>query len=146
MMSDNRFTLRAAVYLLLIAKEQVLLSRRFNTGWSDGLYCLPSGHVDGKEPLTQAMCREAREEIGVTIKAENLQFVHVMHRTSNIEYIDFFFTTATWEGEPYNAEPEKCDDVSWFPIDNLPENILPYIRQVLEDYRRGRYFSEVGWQ
>lgn len=144
-MSTERFKLHAAVYLLLIRDGQVLLLRRFNTGWSDGMYSLISGHLDGDEPLTTAMCREAQEEAGIAINPTELKFAHVMHRFSDVEYMDFFFTANTWEGEPSNTEPEKCDDMQWFPLDNLPPNILPYVRQVVEDYTAGRYFSEVGW-
>lgn len=137
--------LSSAVYLLLVRDNKVFLLRRFNTGWSDGLYTLPAGHIDGNESLTAAMCREALEETGVTIEAKDLQFVHAMHRQSNVEYLDFFFTATKWQGEPYNAEPEKSDDAGWFPLDQLPENTLPYVKQVIADYQQGRYYSEIGW-
>lgn len=144
-MVRDRFTLSAAVYLLLIRDSQVLLSRRYNTGWSDGMYSLVSGHIDGREPLTIAMSREAKEEAGITIRPQDLQFVHVMHRNSDKEYIDFFFTTDTWEGELHNAEPEKCDELQWFPLNDIPNNTLPYIKQVIHDYRNQVAFSEVDW-
>ena len=144
-MAQDRFMVRAAVYLLLIRDDKVLLLRRFNTGWSDGMYTLPAGHLDGNEPLTVAMSREAHEETGVTIKPENLTFVHAMHRQSDREYLDFFFIAHEWEGEPVNTEPEKCDEVQWFPLGALPENILPYVRQVVDGYRTGAVFSETGW-
>jgi 8-oxo-dGTP diphosphatase len=148
-MAKDRFKLSSAVYLLLVRDNKILLLRRYNTGWSDGLYSLAAGHIDGQEPLTLAMCREAKEEAGITVNPKDLAFVHVMHRIDRLgdkkEYLDFFFTASNWEGEPYNAEPEKCDDIQWFELDNLPENILPYIRQVIEDFKNGVYFSETGW-
>lgn len=142
----DRFSLNAAVYLLLIRDDEVLLSRRYKTGWSDGMYSLVSGHADGGEPLTLAMCREAKEETGIVIDPKDLVFAHVMHRNSNREYVDFFFTTSKWAGEPRNTEPDKCDELAWFPIDNMPENTLPYIKKVIEDSRKGVAFSEVDWQ
>ena len=54
-MSTTRFTLRSAVYLLLIKENQILLLRRFNTGWQDGKYSVPAGHLDGGETVKQAM-------------------------------------------------------------------------------------------
>lgn len=145
MAKKDRFQLSSAVYLLLIKDGRILLSRRHNTGWMDGMYSLVSGHLDGGEPLTSAMCREAEEEAGIVISPADLSFVHAMHRASDVEYMDFFFTASGWKGEPYNAEPEKCDDMQWFPLDALPDNILPYVRQVLEDHRNGIAFSEIGW-
>ena len=63
-MSLARFMVRATVYLILIQKKNILLLRRFNTGWEDGNYSLISGHLDGKESVIQAMIREAEEEAG----------------------------------------------------------------------------------
>jgi 8-oxo-dGTP diphosphatase len=149
-MSVERFRIYSAVYILLIKDDKVLLLRRFNTGWSDGLYTVPSGHIDGNESLTAAAIREAREEAGVQIKSEDLAFLHVMHRKDHAgdkrEYLDFFFTAEKWEDEPHNAEPEKCDDAQWYPIDNLPDNILPYVGNIIHAAKTGKAFSEIGWE
>jgi len=144
-MQTDRFTLRSAVYLLLVKDGKVLLIRRYNTGWRNGEYTLPAGHVDGGVPACQEMCREAQEEIGVTIKPDELKFVHVMHQFENYEYIDFYFEATTWKGEPRNMEPEKCDDVSWFSLDDLPDNVIPNVKQMLKAYADGGHYSEKGW-
>jgi ADP-ribose pyrophosphatase YjhB (NUDIX family) len=59
--------------------------------------------------------------------------------------MDFFFLAEKWEGEPEIKEPDKCDDMSWFPINDLPENILPYVKNVIENYKDGIAFIESGW-
>ena len=94
----KRFTYIGSVYLILIHNGQVLLSRRFNTGYEDGKYGLVAGHMDGNESPTTAMIREAREEVGLKLQARDLQMVHVMHRNQEDERIDFFFTASKWEG------------------------------------------------
>lgn len=144
-MASERFKLRAAVYLLFIKNNKVLLLRRFNTGWSDGMYSLVSGHADGNESLLQAACREAKEEAGIKLAPKDLRFEHVMHRTSDVEYIDFFFVVKAWQDEPRNTEPEKCDDMQWFALDAIPDNTLPYVKRVLENYGKGIAYSEDGW-
>lgn len=145
-MSNERFTLRAAVYLILIKDEKTLLSRRFNTGWMDGKYSLIAGHLDGNETVFNTMIREAFEEAGVKVAKEDLKPVKVLHRNSgDQEYMDFFFLAEKWEGEPQVKEPNKCDDMSWFPIDSLPENTLPYVKNVIENYKDGVAFIESGW-
>lgn len=145
MTHTERFTLRAAVYLLLVKDEKVLLLRRFNTGWRDGEYTLPAGHVDGGEPVRTELCREAKEEIGVTIQPADLQFVHVMHRGEDCEYVDFYFIAKTWDGEPANCEPDKCDDLQWCALTDLPSNVIPNAKQALEMYSKGESYSEFGW-
>ena len=111
------------------------------------MYALPAGHVDDKESVTVAMIREAREEVGVIIDASNLSFVHVMNRIreSGTETVDFFFSCENFDGEPKNLEPDKCDDLQWFPLDNLPENTAAFLRQAIPCIRRRQPYSEFGW-
>lgn len=143
----ERFTLRAAAYLLLFHEGQILLSRRFHTGWHDGEYSLVAGHLDGDETVVDTMIREAKEEAGITVKPEDLQVVHTMHRIlkGEYEYIDFYLTAKTWTGEITNLEPNKCDELGWFSLEKLPSNTLPHIRQVLDCYNKHITFSEMNF-
>ena len=134
-----------AVHLLFITDRRVLLLRRFNTGWGDGLYSVPAGHVDLGESVTQAGLREAYEETGARLVAEDLAFVHVMHRRSDEYRVDFFLRVEHWTGTLSNREPDKCDDLAWFPINALPVNTVPYVRQALSHVLQGITFSEFGW-
>lgn len=145
-MPNERFKLIPAVYLVLRKDNQVLLLRRANTGYQDGKYGLVAGHLDGDELATAAMVREAKEEAGVTVRPEDLRFAHVAHRLSRNqpgqERVDIFFEATEWQGEVVNVEPEKCDDLSWFDIDDLPENMLPFVKLVLTDIAQGKQYSE----
>lgn len=58
MINTERFTVKSATYLMPLKDNQILLSRRFNTGWMDGMYSLISGHLDGNESVNDAMIRE----------------------------------------------------------------------------------------
>jgi 8-oxo-dGTP diphosphatase len=109
MPSDTRFTAPVAVHLFLIRDGSVLLLRRANTGYEDGNYSVPAGHLDGGEEVTVAAIREAREEIGIVLARRDVSVVGVMHRRSDVESIDFFLVASTWTGEIVNAEPHKCD-------------------------------------
>jgi len=68
-----------------------------------------------------------------------------MHRRSLEEWIDFFFTTHFWQGEPRLMEPEKCDDLQWFRLTHLPKNVVPYVGVAVEQYLQGVSFSVFGW-
>ena len=134
-----------AVHLLFIKDGNILLLRRFNTGYEDGNYSLVAGHLEAGETVTQTAIREAQEEAGVQIAPENIEVAHVIHRKSNDERIDFFVQVKAWDGEICNMEPDKCDDLSWFPIQCLPVNMIPYVRFGLENYQKGVFYSEYGW-
>jgi len=136
-------------YLTLLKNNKILLLRRFNTGYGDGNYSMVAGHVEAGENFTQCIIREAEEEAGILLKPEDLQVVHVMHRNSgtaeNIERVDVFFIAKKWGGKIINKEPHKCDDLSWFDLDNIPENIIPYIKQAIDGIKNKVYYSEHGW-
>jgi len=124
----------------------VLLSRRFNTGYEDGNYSVPAGHLEGDETVVQAAIRETHEEIGVALRPDDVRVVGVMHRKSGDERVDFFVVASSWTGEPVNCEPEKCDELTWFSLDTLPANTIPYIGRALGNCSNGQvWFEEYGW-
>lgn len=144
--SKKRFKLIPTVYLILMKENKILLARRYNTGFHDGEYSFPAGHLDGGETLTQALVREAREEIGVGLDLGNLELAHVMHRKEPTEErVNFFFVAQRWLGEPKIMEPNKCDDLSWHGVNQLPENVIPYIKKAISCLQRGIFYSEFGW-
>lgn len=139
-----------ASYLVLIRDNKILMLRRFNTGYEDGKYSLVAGHVDSGETFTQCMIREAKEEVGIMLKPKNLKIAHLMHRNSgtdiNNERVDLFFTSENWDGKIENKEPNKCDDLSWFDLDNIPQNTIPYIEQAIDCIKNKVFYSEHGWR
>lgn len=141
----KRFGQIATSHLFLIKGNKILLLRRFNTGYQDGNYSAPAGHIEGNETARETMVREAKEEVEIEIKREDLKVVHVMHRNENEERIDFFFTIKNWKGEPQIMEPHKCDDLNWFELDDLPNNIVPYIKQAINCFLKNIFYSEYGW-
>ncbi len=145
-MQKERFKLVPTSHLILTNDNKILLLRRFNTGYEDGNYSVVAGHLDGNETFLQAMVREASEEAGITIKEEDLEVVHVMHRKGpGEERIDFFIKANAWEGEPRIMETQRCDDLKWFGIDSLPSNVIAYVKQAIENFRRRVFYSEHGW-
>jgi len=135
-----------AVHLFFIRQQQILLLRRYNTGYEDGNYSVVAGHVEAGETVTQAAMREAREEAGVTITPQDISVLQVMHRKSEEERVDFFVLIKNWRGEIVNQEPQKCDDLNWFALPQLPHNTIPYVKSAIENYRNGIFYSEFGWQ
>lgn len=141
----ERFRAPVAVHLFLVRNREILLLRRFNTGYEDGNYSVVAGHLDGGETVLDAIGREAWEEAGIRLDPATTQVVGVMHRRSNDERIDFFVLSTTWTGEVTNQEPEKCDDLRWFPLDDLPPNLIPYVRSAIDAWQSGRWFTSFGF-
>lgn len=142
----QRFGLVAAVHLFLLQNDRILLLRRFNTGYEDGNFSVPAGHLDGNEEVITAAIREAYEEVGVRIRPEAVEVVGVMHRRADDERVDFFVAVRQWAGEITNFEPHKCDLLEWYALRDLPPNVIPYVRQAISNYQSGQWFDSFGWE
>jgi 8-oxo-dGTP diphosphatase len=135
-----------AVYLLLKKGGDILLMRRQGSGYFDGWYSVPAGHVDADELPLAGLVREVKEELGITIDPKDTRLVHTMYRTKHDETgdrVDLFFETEKWSGEPAIMEPHKCDDIRWFPLNALPENIVPCVKSAIQSVEKGVVYSEI---
>ncbi len=134
------------VYGLLRQGDTVLLQKRQNTGFGDGFYSLIGGHVDAGENVREALLREAREEIGVSILPDEARFSLFLHRkTPKGVFLNFFFEVSNWRGIPAICEPHKASDLAFFNAQNLPENTLDYIRHAIDCIQRSVREDYLGW-
>ncbi|MER7796732.1 NUDIX domain-containing protein [Microbacterium sp. NPDC096154] len=149
--AHGRFTVIPAVYVLLRRGDEVLLQLREGTGYYDGHWAAgAAGHVERGESLLDAAVRETAEELGVTVRADALQFLTLEHRTGDgaaiDERIDVFFACRSWEGEPSLVE-EKASDLRWFPLAAPPTPVVPHELVVLDAWRDGalRPITPIGF-
>lgn len=132
------------VHVVLERDGRVLMMRRAGTGFFDGLYSLPGGHMEPGESLAVAGARELLEEVGVEVEPQALTMLGVVHRRSDTNRIDFFMRAIVWRNEARIREPQKCDDLKWCGLDRLPQNTVGYVGLAL---RQGRvpWILELGW-
>jgi 8-oxo-dGTP pyrophosphatase MutT (NUDIX family) len=142
----DRFVLVPASYVLFLrevepGRREVLLQLREGTGYMDDHWATAAaGHVEQGESVFEAAAREASEELGVTDL--ELEPLCAMHRTGATgdpidERVDYFLRAVTWSGEPRIIEPDKCADLRWFELDELPTPVVPHELQVIEALRDG---------
>lgn len=142
----NKYPL--AIHIFFIDGDKVLLSLRENTGYEDGKYSVVAGHVESGESIIDAGIREAKEEVGVTITPYHFRIVGSMHRKSDDERIDYFAVVEHWTGEIKNCEKNKCGGLDWYPISELPHNVIPYIKTALTKTfieKKELWYEEFGW-
>lgn len=140
-MATSQWTTTLKVRLILYHKGEILLLRQ--TKANGGNYTLVGGTIEPGETATQSLIREAREEAGILLRAEDLQLAHVLHkRTRNGHRVTLYFKATRWEGRLRSREPEKFKEVRWFPLKNLPKNLTNTVRHVLAQYRQGKMYSE----
>ncbi|NOV03035.1 NUDIX hydrolase [Paenibacillus planticolens] len=139
--------LYGSVHILFYRNDEVLLLKRQNTGFQDGNWSVVAGRMDGHEEVVAAAIREAKEEAGVDILPEQLTVIGMMHRkNTSSEWVDFFLIAREWNGEITNMEPEKCEQLKWFHMHELPDNMVSYIRLAVEHNQEALWFESVGWR
>jgi mutator protein MutT len=146
----ERYLSKIAVFLILTRETEngteMLLQRRYNTNYMDGFYDMScSGHVEAGETMTQALVRETSEELGINIKESDLYLVHLLHSYKN-DYVNVFFKVKEYVGTPRIMEPNKCDDLNWFNINNLPDNVIPKNRNVIECIKNNIMYDDDDFQ
>lgn len=143
----ERFMLKSAVYLILRQRNKVLLMKRAGSGYMDGFYSLPAGHLEVGETLRMAMVREAKEEINIEIDPSDLELELTLHRNSECgEYIDVFFSVCDYKNEIRINEPDKCHDLGFFELRNFSGKVIPYIKEALDCIDKKITYLEADWE
>jgi 8-oxo-dGTP pyrophosphatase MutT (NUDIX family) len=135
------------VHVILERNSEILLLERQGTGYCDGMLHLPSGHLEEDETVNDGAAREAYEEVGIRIDPADLRLAAVVHhrQRADLARIGMFFATSQWEGEPFNAEPDKCGKLVWCDPSVLPSNTIGYPAAGIRSYLTGTPFSTHGW-
>jgi NAD+ diphosphatase len=106
--------LAPAIIVLIERGRELLLARSCH--FLPGMYSVLAGFVEPGESLEEAVVREVKEEVGLTIKdiryfgSQPWPFPHSL-------MIGF---TATYAGGEISLEDPEIEDASWFTPDNLP--------------------------
>ena len=134
------------VHILIIEDGKLLLLKRkdsLNKEY-DGLWHLPSGKLEYGEDASTGAARELAEETDIRLDAENLTLSNVVHtnQSGNIARLGMFFVCDTARKLlPKNAEPDKCYEIKWFKLDELPNDIVPYTLLGIENYISKNVYS-----
>lgn len=136
----------SSVYLIIRNEEkQVLLQRRQGTKLWPGFLALPAGHVDEGENAYDAVIREAKEELGIEISMNNIIDTFVVNRRNKslLPYYDVYFEIDNYTGELKINEPEKCSELVWSDINNLPEDMIDFEIEAIKNNQKGVKFSTI---
>jgi 8-oxo-dGTP diphosphatase len=142
---SRHFQLIVDVHLLLISDGDLLLGRRANTGYGDGAYEPPSCRLAERETLAEAAVRVAAAQVGVALDPAQVSLAHVLHDVSGQGRMAFFLTAEAFDGEavpvPGAAGTRSYSDLGWFPLTDLPANMIDRARVAIRNYAAGARFS-----
>jgi 8-oxo-dGTP pyrophosphatase MutT (NUDIX family) len=104
-------------------------------------YELPGGGVQMKEKLSDAFCREMKEEIGYQVEIISplgmvRDFYNLIHRENHNYY--FVAKTQQWVGTKLDDyEKTMIEEIVWMPIDEAIERF-----KTMQDYGCGRLVKQ----
>jgi ADP-ribose pyrophosphatase YjhB (NUDIX family) len=132
-------------YNEVLGQNEYLIHKRVNTKFFDDHFSVPGGHIDNYETPAECAIREADEELTVKIDQSDLTLANVIYRVKrdvNEHRIDFCYVVNKWEGEIRAAEPEKHTDPEWYPVDQLPQPMVPYVEKAIKDIENQTIFTQ----
>jgi 8-oxo-dGTP diphosphatase len=146
---SRHFQLIVDIHLLLVSGGDLLLGRRANTGYGDGAYEPPSGRLAERETLVEAAVRVAAAQVGVALDPARMSLAHVLHDVSGAGRMAFFLTADGWPDttSAADASPVQLDgagsysDFGWYPLTELPANMIDRARVAVRNYAAGARFS-----
>jgi len=147
---NRHFQLIVDVHLFLLGDGDLLLGRRANTGYGDGAYEPPSDRLAERETLVEAAVRVAAAQVAIEIDPAQVALAHVLHDVSGQGRMAFFLTADGWAGEAGTVLPNPvlpnpgigsyCD-FGWFPLTELPANMIDRARVAVRNFAAGARFS-----
>jgi len=156
----RHYQLIVDIHLLLVSNGDLLLGRRANTGYGDGAYEPPSGRLAERETLVEAAVRVAAAQVGIALDPAKVSLAHVLHDVSGAGRMAFFLTIDGWQGqacpvleetvlgETVSGVPQppvpvtrSYSDFGWYPLTDLPANMIDRARVAVRNYAAGGRFS-----
>ncbi len=144
---------RVGMGIIVVKDGQVLFIQRRNAH-GDGTWSIPGGHLEQFETLEQCAIREVLEETGVRVK--NPVFVDItndFYQTDQKHYITIFMRAEYESGEPTITEPDKCVNVGWRDITDLPSNLFLSLQNFIDKgnklfsthkHYKGKHYQVLG--
>jgi 8-oxo-dGTP diphosphatase len=137
----------SSVNLHIVKDGQLLLLRRISSKWMDGKLQIPGGHVEAGESPLAAVLREATEELGIAIKPEDVEYLAtVAVKDGSNEYFAIQFKLINPEAYEYTVmEPQKCSELVWADVNDLPDDTIELFKEVTKHLRAGHRYLEIGY-
>lgn len=124
---------------------EILLQKRLD----DGTWCYCGGSIELYEKAEAAAARELFEETGLTAGELELfgvfsgeELHHIYPNGDEVSTIDIVYICRSYSGE-LKCQPEEVSQLSFFDINELPDNICPPTQSVLKKYIEYRHRDKI---
>lgn len=141
----ERVKFNASVSFIIKQDSKILLFYRTDGYFKDEWWVLPAGHIEEGETATEAVIRECKEKLGIEVPVSSVHFAHVVYNLSGEnKRMDFYFYVQNYNGTLRNLEPDKCEKMMFFDLNNLPsvDKIAPATLLALQSIEQNIPYSE----
>ena len=125
----------AAILVLDSANRLLMLKRADSGSWG-----LPGGATEPGEEVKDAAKRETREEAGIEVNEISLfnvfsgpELYYKYPNGDEVYNVTIVYLSRDWRGEVTLNEEHTAWD--WFRADEIPENVSPPIKPIIEQYK-----------
>lgn len=115
---------------IIIDNGKVLLVR----GKGGTSFKFPGGHITDEENFKQSAQRECSEEIGCEVRAMGDPIFYLFKLNEELDIILIHYLGEIIKGEP--TPTTEIEEVKWFDINSLPENIFDNVIPVLKTFKK----------
>ncbi len=146
----------AATYMIIKNSNwEYLFGRRANTGFRDGAFQIPAGHIEWNESMIESAIRESKEELNIDIEEKDCEVIHISHRISAQEkgwdkrvYFDVYVKIKKYSWNMKINELEKCNELKFIDINNISsidKKLFSYDLDIIRKINSWENFSEVDY-
>jgi len=143
MENESKKQVLVGVGAIIIDENQKVLLTKRKGSHGEGSYGSLGGHLEYGESPTEALKREALEELGIEL--EKIEFLVCTNLIKyNKHYLDLTFLAKIKSDEPTIMEPDKIDLVGWFDLNDLPNPLFEPVKIGIEAYLKGKNYFEIN--
>jgi len=113
--------LHVAVGVIKNTEGQVLISLRHDAAHQGGLWEFPGGKVEAAESVEQALTRELKEELDLSIDQLS-PLIQIKHQYSDLNVLLDVWTVTRFSGNPKGCEGQE---IKWVKVDQLTDYSFP---------------------
>lgn len=132
--------------VMILKNRKILLGKRHEDSkkadselHGEGTWTMPGGKLEFGESFEEGAVREVKEETGIEIKNPKVICVN-NDKNEHAHFITIGLLVTEFKGIEKIMEPDEITIWKWFKSKELPKNIFPPSKKILENYKQKKFY------